>query len=197
RIANCGDPGSWSASTNTDDGAHWLSVGSNAGTLQGKATQDVLIRVTSTMLVAGTYTGQVTFKAGSAMPTANVILTVQPPTQQACIIANPVGLGFTATQGQGNPGAQAIAVGNRGGSGDWSASISTTDGANWLSINQAHGTLKANATGNVSIMVASAGLQIGTYTGQVTFKLGSSSAIVNVFFTIQQMQQQPCIHASS
>jgi|GEM_PF-982128 len=196
-IANCGDPGSWSASTNTDDGANWLSIGSNSGTLPGKATQNVPIRVTSTMLVAGTYTGQVTFKVGSGMATVNVILTVQPPAQQACIIANPDGLGFTATQGQGDPGAQTITVGNCGSSGNWSASTSTTDGANWLSISQAHGTLGANATGDVSITVASAGLQIGTYTGQVTFKLGSSTAIVSVFFTIQQMQQQPCIQASS
>ncbi|HET8853522.1 MAG TPA: hypothetical protein VFN02_13450, partial [Ktedonobacteraceae bacterium] len=196
-IANCGDPGSWSASTNTDDGANWLSVGSNGGTLQGKATRNVPIRVTSTMLVAGTYTGQVTFKVGSGIATVNVILTVRPPAQKTCIIANPDGLGFTATQGQGDPGAQTISVGNCGSSGDWSASTSTTDGATWLGISQAHGSLDANATGDVSIMVTSAGLQVGTYTGQVMFKLGSSTVIVSVFFTIQQMQQRPCLYANT
>jgi hypothetical protein len=196
-ISNCGDPNAWTASTHTDDGANWLSTGSNSGTLQSKGTQNVPIRVTSTMLVAGTYTGQITFKVGASTATVNIILTIQPPAQNTCVIANPNTVGFTATQGQGDPGAQVITIGNCGSSGNWSASTSTTDGANWLSVSSTHGNLNANGTSNVSVAVTSAGLQNGTYTGQVTFRMGSSTATVSVFFDIQQMQNNYCISTNT
>jgi len=194
-ITNCGDPGSWTASTRTDDGVNWLAAGSTGGNLQNKATQDVSIKVSSANLGVGTYTGQVTFNIGQGIATVNVTLTIQPPAQISCISADLQSLTFTTIQGQRDPRPQAVTIGNCGSSGSWSASTSTTDGADWLYISPSNGTLNANATHDVYVKVSSANLGIGTYTGLVTFKRGSSTATVSVFFTIQQQEQQPCIRA--
>jgi len=195
-ITNCGSAGSWTVLTKTDDGANWLSVGSQGSNLQSKASQDVPIQVSSANLHPGTYTGQVTFTLGSSMTVVNVMFTVQPPAHTACITAGPSSLTFAAIQNQGDPKSQTATIGNCGSSGAWTASISTTDGANWLSVSPSNGNLNANATQNVSISVTSAGLQFATYTGQVTFQMGSSTATVTVMFNFQQMQQQPCLSVS-
>src|SRR5207244_7238980 len=100
-------------------------------------------------------------------------------------------------QVQGNPGSQVVTVGNCGQAGSWSATVSTTDGGNWLNINPATGNLAANATQNVLITVSSANLQIGTYSGLVTFKMGSSMATVSVYFNILHVKLKPCLSVNT
>src|SRR6266702_1910836 len=46
-IANCGGPGNWTASTSTNDGAHWLSSSPSKGWLDSGASQKVSIAVSS------------------------------------------------------------------------------------------------------------------------------------------------------
>jgi hypothetical protein len=194
-ITNCGHNGSWTASTHSDDGANWLHISPTGGNLKSKATQAVTMRASSAKLTAGTYTGLVTFKIGSSIAgVVNISLSVEP--SQSCITANPQSLTFTALQGQSPPGSQVTTVVNCGNAGSWSASISTTDGANWLSVNPSQGPLDGNTSQDVSISVSSANLQVGTYTGQVIFSLGSSKQIVIVTLTVQYQQAKPCLTVS-
>src|SRR6266699_2507767 len=102
----------------------------------------------------------------------------------ACLNTSAASLSFTATQGQANPSPQSVKLSNCGNPGSWSATASTTDGGNWLNINPVTGNLAANATQEVSITVSSANLQMGTYTGLVTFKMGSNMAQVSVALTV-------------
>jgi hypothetical protein len=181
-LSNCGASNSWEASTHTDDSANWLSVKPVSGQLKGKASTDIAVSVSSSQLGQGIYTGQVTFKLGTAIAVVDVMLAVQSP----CISVVPQSLTFSATPGQGNPGPQVATVGNCGPAGSWSATASTTDGANWIIVSPSSGSLAANATQDVAITVSSANLQMGTYTGHVTFKLGSSVATVSVTLQPQQ-----------
>ncbi len=197
-LTNCGTSGSWAATTRTDDGAKWLSASPASGQLNANASSTVSIAVTSSALAQGVYTGQVTVKAGAGIAAVNVTLNVQPsPTSPSCMSIAPQSLTFSATQGQGNPSAQSVTVGDCGPAAGWSAAASTTDGANWLTVSPAKGNLSTNASVSVSVAVSGAGLQTGTYTGQVTFTMGSSTQALSVFFTIVQQQPKPCLQVSS
>jgi hypothetical protein len=194
KLSNCGDPGSWSATTNTDDGANWLDVRPVGGQLEGKSSSDILIAVSSSRLGQGNYAGQVTFKIGAGMAVVNVLLTIQPSQQNPpCVSVAPQSLTFSAALGQGKPDSQVATVGNCGPAGSWSATASTTDGGNWLNTKPATGNLTTNATQNVLITVSRDDLGKGTYTGLLTFKIGSSMATVSVAFFIFQPQQSPCL----
>jgi len=197
-LTSCGASDSWTATAHTDDGANWLGVSPTSGQLNAKAASAVSIAVASSALAQGIYTGQVTMKAGSGIAVVNVTLNVQPsPNSPSCMSIAPQSLTFSATQGQGKPAAQSVTIGNCGPAAGWSASASTTDGANWLTINPAKGNLSTNTSDNVFIAVSGAGLQIGTYTGQVTFTMGTSAHTVSVSFTIVQQQPKPCLQVSS
>ena len=197
-LTNCGTSGSWTATAHTDDGAHWLNVSPASGQLNAKASSAVSVAVASSALAQGIYTGQVTVKAGSGIAVVNVTLNVQPsPKSPSCMSVAPQALTFSATQGQGNPAAQMVTIGDCGPAANWSATASTADGANWLTVNPARGNLSTNTSDNVFIAVSGAGLQTGTYTGQVTLKMGSSTQTVSVSFTLVQQQPKPCLQASS
>jgi len=79
-ITNCGSPGAWSASTQTNNGGNWLFASPTANTLNAGASSNVTITASNmkAQLAAGTYTGNVTFKIGSGTFTVNVTLTVIP-----------------------------------------------------------------------------------------------------------------------
>ena len=86
-----------------------------------------------------------------------------------------------------DPATQTVAVTNCGIISTWSAQTQTSDGAKWLSVNPTNNTLGAGASTNVTITASNlnAKLAANTYTGTVTFTIGSSSFVVNVTLTVQ------------
>src|SRR5213079_816732 len=64
-----------------------------------------------------------------------------------------------------------VTITNCGDEGHWSSSILTDDGANWLRVKPASGNLQANDSTDVSITVDSSGLEVGTYTATIPFKI--------------------------
>ncbi len=85
----------------------------------------------------------------------------------AAIGLSPTSLGFSATQGGTNPVNQSLTVTNVGRSGstlNWTASTSTSNGGNWLSVTPASGT----APSTLTVSVNSNGLVAGTYNGTIT-----------------------------
>ena len=78
-LANCGVVGSWSASVKTNDGAGWLSASPASGTLGANASLAVTINASTlnSTLVAGIYSGTVTFAAGSGTFSVNITFNVQ------------------------------------------------------------------------------------------------------------------------
>jgi hypothetical protein len=95
---------------------------------------------------------------------------------------SPGTLAFTGVVANADPKPQTVTLRNCGNTnGNWSAS---TD-ANWLTVNPASGTLDSGATQQVNIGVSVGNLKVGTYTGNVTFTLGSGHSSVQVTLTLQ------------
>jgi len=165
--------------------AKWLQV-DRTGQIQAPLSKQITISASAGGLKAGTYSATITFSDQNS-PTKislRVMFIVLSARATACLNTSAASLSFTATQGQANPSPQSVKLSNCGNPGSWSATASTTDGGNWLNINPVTGNLAANATQEVSITVSSANLQMGTYTGLVTFKMGSNMAQVSVALTV-------------
>jgi hypothetical protein len=158
---------SWSASPNTT----WLAVSPAAGTGNGALTASV----TTGILTAGSYNGNITLSAtGASSMTVPVTFTV---TAVPTISLNPTSLTYTAAQGGTNPASQTVALTNAGGVVSWTVS----DSASWLSVSPASGSSSSTLTATVD----TTGLAAGTYNGTVTVSAtGSSSKMVTVTLTV-------------
>src|SRR5450759_926939 len=76
-----------------------------------------------------------------------------------------------------NPVTQAITIQNTGGQGlNWTATVSTANGGNWVALSSNSGYLAAGAVSNMTVSAVSAGLSIGTYQGTITFSYAGASA---------------------
>ena len=77
-ITNCGSLGTWSATTQTYNGANWLFTNPTSNTLNAGATASVTITASNLKghLAAGTYTGTVIFRIGLGSFSVGVTLTV-------------------------------------------------------------------------------------------------------------------------
>src|SRR5262249_42501772 len=97
--------------------------------------------------------------------------------------------------GQADPPGQTVTISNCGDTGNWSASVSTSDGTNWLGVSSTSGTLNNGASEDITFTVSSANLAAGTYTGQVTFTIqtntGTTSVLVNVTFSFSPPPPPP------
>ena len=78
-LSNCGGLGNWSASVKTSDGASWLSATPTSGTLKANGTlvDTISASTLNSTLVAGVYSGSVTFAIGSHTFVVNVTFNVQ------------------------------------------------------------------------------------------------------------------------
>ncbi len=155
-IANCGPTGSWSASTQTNNGGNWLSTNPTSGTLNAGTSNNVTIIASNlkAQLGAGTYTGNVTFKIGTGTFTVHVTLTVKPaPT----LSATPASL-FANQQ---------CTLGPKGG--NWLCSVSLTNNSNTLSLKWS----ASSSLRNVVISPSSSTLQSGQ-TSSVQFSIPQS-----------------------
>jgi uncharacterized protein (TIGR03437 family) len=84
------------------------------------------------------------------------------------IVATPSGLTFTSVAGTSAGPSQTFTVVNGGaGTLNWSTTVSTTDGGNWLSVTPANGSSKTNQPGvPVQVQVDPSRLSAGAYYGQ-------------------------------
>ncbi len=116
-IANLGNlPLKWQASSNTAS-ATWLSLATSNGTVQtGAAPQTVQVKVNTTGLAAGSYTGtiNITSNGGNATVTVKFVVTpVAIPTVTSISLASGPGTGGTAVviTGTGFTGATSVSFG--------------------------------------------------------------------------------------
>jgi len=158
---------SWSASPNTT----WLAVSPAAGTGNGAVT----VSLTTGILTAGSYNGNITLSAtGASSMTVPVTFTV---TAVPTISLNPTSLTYTAAQGGTNPASQTVALTNAGGIVSWTVS----DSASWLSVSPASGSSSSTLTATVN----TTGLAAGTYNGTITVSAtGSSSKTLAATLTV-------------
>jgi hypothetical protein len=165
--------------------APWLAFDHSAGTIAAPGQTTITVFANATHLTPGSYSALVTFSssASSVTETLNVNFTVQ----SDCITAAPNALKFNAMLHVHEAPAQTVSLTNCGPVGNWSASVKTSDGANWLSATPTSGTLNGNGSLNVTISASTLNstLVAGVYSGTVTFTLGSKTFTVNVTFNVQ------------
>lgn len=139
---------SWSAGANIT----WLAVSPTSGSGNGAVT----VSVTTGILPAGSYTGNITLSAtGALSTTVPVTFTV---TATSTINLSPSSLSYAATQGAANPANQNISLTNSGGTLNWTVS----DSASWLSVSPASGSSTLTSAVNTT------GLAAGTYNAVLT-----------------------------
>ncbi|HLI09658.1 MAG TPA: hypothetical protein VKV40_24055 [Ktedonobacteraceae bacterium] len=175
----------WIASWD-QNAAPWLQLDRTSGQIQAPGQQQVTVSANASGLKAGNYAATVAFndQQGNTSETLTVNFTVQ----TGCVSAMPTTLSFTGEAGVSDPSAQTVSVTNCSSlPATWSASVTTSGSSNWLSVNPSSGTLKGKAAQNVTVTASNveAKLSAGTYTGQITFAIGSTQSVVNVTLTVQ------------
>lgn len=158
---------SWSATPDTT----WLAASPSSATGNGA----VSVSVTTGILTAGSYTGNITLSAtGASSRTVPVTFTV---TAAPSISLSPTSLTYTATQGGSNPANQTVTLTNTGGIANWIVS----DTASWLSVTPPSGSSSSTLTAAVN----TTGLTAGTYNGTITVSAtGATSRTVVVTLTV-------------
>ena len=178
--------------------AGWLTISPQSGQLKGTNGGVTSIGVNTASLVAGKYTGLVTFQAGKSTQTMVVYLILQPHPAAAEPImgASPLSLNFSTIQGQAKPAGQVVTITNNGGSAlKWHTNVVLL-GTSWLSAQPTGGTVLAGQTGQATVTVSTTGLTPGTYTGQVvlvaTDSRGAPASGSPQTITVSLTVQPPC-----
>ncbi len=154
---------SWTAAVSFQNGSGWLSLSSSSG---GDGA-NVVVSVNSASLAPDTYNASIALSfSGALAPVATVSVSLKiTGTPGASVISlSRSSLQFIARAGS-SPAPQTFEVQNTGaGTLGWSASASTTSGANWLSV----GPVSGAAPSTLTVTVSSAGLAAGAYYGSIT-----------------------------
>lgn len=172
----------WTANWN----ASWLALDQSSGTITAPAQVPIKVIANAAKLAAGNYSAIITFSSQSSSVTES--LTVNFTVQTGCINGSPNALKFSAVLHVSEAPSQTVALSNCGATGNWFASVKTSDGASWLSVSPTNGALGANAplTATISASTLNSTLVAGIYSGTVTFTLGSGSFSVNVTFNVSE-----------
>ncbi|MGH2495106.1 MAG: BACON domain-containing protein [Ktedonobacteraceae bacterium] len=176
----------WQASINKSDSS-WLTLTPDTGSFAG--SEGIVITVNRGNLAPQPYTGHINFtQVGSNHPALVLTVTmgVNPAsaTSANLVLSNAaiIFTGDTAT----NPASQLLTIQNTGGQSlNWTASLATTSGVNWLALSSTSGYLGTGAAATMTVSAASAGLSVGTYQGTITFSYaGASATPVTVTLTV-------------
>ncbi len=170
-------PLAWSSTIGNS--ASWLSVYPTSGHLEPHTNTIVTVNVQSQRLAVGSYQGVINF-IGGVNPQVSVALSVA---AVGNLVVSPPSLNFSSV-GQ-NPASQVIAIQNSGGAtAAWTAATATVDGANWLTITPASGSLAAGQATNATVSVNIANLKPRSYQGSLTFSYGGATNQVAVSLTV-------------
>ncbi|MBS0184052.1 MAG: fibronectin type III domain-containing protein [Nitrospira sp.] len=154
--------GNWTASSS----ATWLTLSPASGNGNGSIAANVAL----SSAVVGTNNATITVTSGGVTRTISVALTVS----AASLTASPNNVTYIATQGAGNPSAQAITIGSNGA---WTV----TDNASWLSISATSGT----GNGSITAAAITGSLTAGTYNALITVSSTSATPVsIPVTFTV-------------
>ncbi len=185
----------WGLATTTSDGGAWLTASASTG----KAPSTVVIGVTTASLpggglTAGTFTGELVFKAATGNVTIPVSVLIGPN-----VFTHDGTLSFNMTLGGPNPTAQMLAVSSTGTNFTYSASSVTGNGGTWLSISP-KGVECCNTPDTETVSVSATTLPAGIYAGQITFTQyaqQNQSMTVPVILTISDPHIAATIAATS
>lgn len=175
----------FNAVATTTTGGAWLQI-SPQGTACCFTPEAITVTASPVVtLAAGSYSAQIVITEYT-----NAANTITVPVQLTVAAVNdpffdnvPGQLSFPLKLGStNNPPAQAIQIRNAGsGTLSWSASVSTADGGNWLSVSPGTGTAPGGVSASVTTQnLPGGGSVAGTFIGQVAFSSSGSSVTIPV-----------------
>jgi uncharacterized protein (TIGR03437 family) len=191
-ILNLGDPSStvnWNATLVS--GSNWLNLVSSSGTAGGTTPGALTLALApnATQLTAGPYYAIVKITDSNSLNSpqyVSAVLNLQPNTAAPTPDLAPAGLFFTTPAGGSAPSAQQVQINTSSASAvTFSAAVTTSDGASWLSVTPASGNASGQASGSVTVSVDPTGLAAGIYSGDVNVSIGALLQSVNITFVVQ------------
>jgi trimeric autotransporter adhesin len=164
----------------------WVGI---AGSTNGTTPQNLFLEyIPSAVTNPGTYTATLQISSGSLPSSGSysipVTLTV---TSTTTVAVSPTSLTFTEPQGGSIPAAQTLTLTSSPGSATYTASISYSQGSNWLQISPTSG----SATGPIQVSILPNTLSQGSYMAQISFVYqgaATTSATVNVVLNVTASQ---------
>jgi BACON domain-containing protein len=173
----------WTA-TWDQNAAPWLHLDHTSGQISAPGQAQVTVSALASNIAPGSYSVTLAFTGQPGNSTRSVQITFT--VQGGCTSGNPNTLSYSGVANTSDPAAQTVTITNCGPAGAWSAAIQTNNGGNWLFANPTTGTLNSGATSNVAITASNLKAQLvaGTYTGSVTFKIGSGTFTVHITLTV-------------
>jgi hypothetical protein len=187
-IASTGTTIQFLGSVINSTGGNWLTINPSNYGFGVDTPYAITVGVNPAItLAAGTYSAEVLVQSINGAPalTIPVTLTIQPPTATFFDDLPGQMAFFMATSGSAPP-AQVLPIRNAGqGTLDWTATVSTSDGGNWLSISAEDGTAPSEPTVSVNpANIPGGGRVAGTFTGQVVLAENGQQISVPVMFTV-------------
>ena len=163
----------WQASSDQP----WLALSPNNGTFSGRT----IVQVTANggSLTPQSYAGHITFiqQGYSDHPLKLTVTITITPAPQANLTIAPDALTYSGTTVQ-NPATQLVTLQNTANQPlNWSSTVSTGNGSNWLSISPAHDLLAPHHSETVTVYVQSVQLAAGSYQGTINFKGGTNPSV--------------------
>ena len=178
-VTSGGAPVHFTATANTLNGGSWLSLNMTAG----DTPATLIASVNSAGLTPGTYNGTIVIGvAGTGSQAISVTLTVP---ALGTLSASPAALIYSALLGGINPSAKPVTLTSSAGGSTYTATVFTATGGDWLSVVPQVGVTPTT----VSVVVNSAFLDLGSYSGTITFvssDLTLMPVIVPVSLTVGQ-----------
>ncbi len=162
----------WQASSDQP----WLAISPNSGAFYGRGLATVVANRTQ---APGSYRAHITFlqlgkNRYSRVLTVTMSIKPAPP---ASLTVSPVVLTYQGSQSQ-NPPAQALKLLNASNQPvNWSSTVITGNGMNWLSISPASARLAAHSSQTIMVSVDSQLLAPGLYDGTIGFKGGTNPVV--------------------
>jgi Viral BACON domain len=193
-VASTGTAFNYSAAVATAKGGNWLTI-SPAGCCPTTPVIEIASVVNAATLAAGSYSGQVMFRAqnGSKAITVPVTLTVE--AANTPFFGGMQGLAsFFLTPNSGsNPPSQTVQVLNGGtGTLNWTRSITTADGGSWLHLTPASGTAPSTATVSITTTnLPDQGTLAGTFVGEGVFQAPTGNVTIPVIVTVADPVFEP------
>jgi hypothetical protein len=173
----------WTA-TWDQNSASWLQLDHTSGQITAPGQTQINVSALASNLAPGSYSATLAFTSQPDNSTKS--LQISFTVQGGCASGNPKTLSYSGVANTSDPGSQTVTITNCGPTGSWSAGTPTNNGGNWLFANTTSGMLNAGASNNVVITASNlkAQLAAGTYTGNVTFIIGSGTFTVHVTLTV-------------
>ncbi|MEO8371923.1 MAG: hypothetical protein ABI806_22245 [Candidatus Solibacter sp.] len=162
-----------------NNAGNWLTV----TPLSSITTSTLSLSANAGGLANGTYNATISFNVNGSIQTVGVTLTVTSSSggNTGNVNVSPTSLTFSAQQGT-NPATQTVSVNSQSGAAGipFTVQVSTNGGANWLSTSAGSSN---SAPSTLTVTVNSAGLQAGTYSGNIQIQ-PNGGATVNVPVTL-------------